>query len=156
MTVKKSTLSQNHRRHLFFIKILVPLIFHNKKITHFVSFLWEGGRRKGGEKYVKSYLTKKKFQLVVFFCLLVWFGLGFGLCVSVLCARRPGGRGGGRVMSKMTVYEAHKVYLGSSSNSQTPQSLRICLEPQRIKIKAAPPDSILKACGEHNLYSLSC
>lgn len=156
MTVKKSTLSQNHRRHLFLIKILVPLIFHNKKITHFVSFLWEGGRRKGGEKYVKSYLTKKKFQLVVFF--VCQFGLVWGLgCVCLCCAHAGlGGGGGGRVMSKMTVYEAHKVYLGSSSNSQTPQSLRICLEPQRIKIKAAPPDSILKACGEHNLYSLSC
>lgn len=76
----------------------------------------------------------------------------------MLCARAPGreGKKEKRVMSKMTVYEARKVYLGSNSNSQTPQSLWICLEPQRIKIKAAPPNSILKARGELNLYSLLC
>lgn len=90
-------------RHLFLIKILVPLIFHNKKITHFVSFLWEGGGRKGEEKYVKSYVTKKKFYLTVFF--FVWFVLGFWLCVSVLCARAPGreGKKKKRVMSKMSL-----------------------------------------------------
>ena len=140
------------------IKILVPLFFHNKKITHFVGFCFfsfvvvvEGRREERWRGEVREILvTKKKFWLVV------WFVFGFG-CVSVVCTRaweRDGKEKRKRVMSKMTVYEAHKVSLESNSNSQTPQSLRICLEPQRIKMKAAPPNSIQKACDELNLYSV--
>lgn len=83
--------------------------------------------------------------MVGFFCLIC---LGFWLCVCMHVCACLGQTKKKVVMSKMTVYEAYKIYFESNSNSQTPQKSMDL--PRATKNKKSrqylPSVNLLKVC----------